>query len=107
MARFTLRPYGGPARDATVRRVLSHTAGLPSFQNVFFADEPRRVPPPTDTIRRYGLIVDKPGERFQYSNLGYSILSAWSFRSGRGADILPAYAVLNRKGASTAAADAR
>ena len=71
---LTLRADGGPARDATVRRVLSHTAGLPSFQNVFFADESRRVPPLTDTIRRYGLIVHKPGERFVYSNLGYSIL---------------------------------
>jgi hypothetical protein len=32
---------------------------------------------------------------------------AWTFRSGRGADILPTCAVLHRKGASAAAADAR
>ncbi len=65
-----------PARDATARRVLSHTSGLAAFQNVFFADELRRPPPPPliDTIRRYGLIVQRPGERFVYSNLGYSIL---------------------------------
>lgn len=72
---LTLRTgAAAPARDVTVRRVLSHTSGLASFQNVFYADEPRRMPRLSDTIRRYGLIAHVPGRKFEYSNLGYSIL---------------------------------
>jgi CubicO group peptidase (beta-lactamase class C family) len=69
-----LRAYGGSARDATVRRVASHTAGLPTYQNFYFADEPRRMPPLSRSIQRYGIIVRPPGERVLYSNLGYAIL---------------------------------
>jgi CubicO group peptidase (beta-lactamase class C family) len=70
----TLRPYGGPSRGATVRRVLSHTAGLPSFQDFYVADEMRHMPSLAETIRRYGILVHAPGERFIYSNFGYGLL---------------------------------
>jgi CubicO group peptidase (beta-lactamase class C family) len=39
-----LTAYEGQASDATVRRVLSHTAGLPMHWNFFFANEPYRRP---------------------------------------------------------------
>jgi CubicO group peptidase (beta-lactamase class C family) len=71
---LTLRPYGGTARGATIRRVANHTAGLPSYQNFFFEDEDRPVPTMADTIRRYGILVYPPGEKHVYSNLGYGIL---------------------------------
>jgi CubicO group peptidase (beta-lactamase class C family) len=64
---------GNPA-EATVRRVANHTAGLPLHYQFFYEDEPYRAPSRDETIRRYGNCVTAPGERFQYSNLGYGIL---------------------------------
>jgi len=63
-ARLT-SPKWDPA-GATVRRLLTHTAGLTSFDDHRF--------PPGETIRRYGTIFWRPGERFDYSNLGYVTL---------------------------------
>jgi CubicO group peptidase (beta-lactamase class C family) len=64
----------GDARDATVRRVANHTSGLPLHYQFFYADEPVAVPSTDETILRYGNLVTMPGERFQYSNLGFGIL---------------------------------
>lgn len=66
-------PVWDPA-GATVRRVLSHTAGLPLHWEFFYEgeDHPRRT---TDQgIARFGTLVTPPGELYQYSNLGYGIL---------------------------------
>lgn len=65
----------GDAAEATVRQVASHTAGLPLHSQHFYDDEPYEPPPMDETIRRYGKLVTAPGERYQYSNLGYGILS--------------------------------
>jgi CubicO group peptidase (beta-lactamase class C family) len=62
------------AREATVRRVLTHTAGLPLHYQFFYANEPFPRPPMDETIRRYANLVSAPDERFQYSNLGYGLL---------------------------------
>jgi CubicO group peptidase (beta-lactamase class C family) len=70
----TLQARVGDAAGATVRRVASHTAGLPLHSQHFYADEPYRPPPMDETIRRYGNLVAAPGERYQYSNLGYGLL---------------------------------
>ncbi|MCP4725352.1 MAG: beta-lactamase family protein [bacterium] len=64
----------GDADQATVRRVLSHTAGLPLHYHFFYIDESYEKPPMDETIRRYGNLVTAPGERYQYSNLGFGIL---------------------------------
>ncbi len=64
----------GDAAEATVRRVASHTAGLPLHSQHFYDGEPHRPPSPDETIRRYGNLVTAPGERWQYSNLGYGLL---------------------------------
>jgi CubicO group peptidase (beta-lactamase class C family) len=64
---------GDPA-EATVRRVLQHTAGLPSHYNIFFEGELVRPPEQDESIRRYGMIVDQPGREFVYSNFGYGVL---------------------------------
>ncbi|HEU0175925.1 MAG TPA: serine hydrolase [Blastocatellia bacterium] len=69
-----LRAYVGDAHQATVRRVASHTAGLPPHHHFFFADEDHRPPPFAETIRRYGILVRPPGERFEYSNLGFGLI---------------------------------
>jgi len=62
------------ASSATVRHVAGHQAGLPLHYQFFYEDEPYRRPPMDETIRRYANLVTAPGERFQYSNLGFGIL---------------------------------
>jgi len=62
------------AEGATVRRVANHTSGLPLHYQFFYVDEPYRRPPMDETIRRYANLVTPPGERNQYSNLGYGII---------------------------------
>jgi CubicO group peptidase (beta-lactamase class C family) len=59
-------PAGNPV-DATVRQVANHMAGLTTFN-------PRNHLSIDETIHRYGVILWPPGERFDYSNLGYKIL---------------------------------
>lgn len=69
-----LRARVGDAAQATVRRVANHTAGLPLHYQFFYADEAYRAPTRDETIRRYGNLVTAPGERYQYSNLGYGVI---------------------------------
>jgi CubicO group peptidase (beta-lactamase class C family) len=69
-----LTAWVGDAADATVRRVANHTSGLPLHAHFFYEDEPYPRPPMDETIRRYGNLVAPPGEKYQYSNLGYGIL---------------------------------
>ena len=64
----------GDERQATVRRVADHTAGLPLYFQFFYEDEPYRRPSMDETILRYGNLVTAPGERHVYSNLGYGVL---------------------------------
>ncbi len=64
----------GSAADATVRRIANHTAGLPLHYQFFYEDEPFRRPGIAETMRRYATVTTPPGERFNYSNLGYGIL---------------------------------
>jgi CubicO group peptidase (beta-lactamase class C family) len=71
-----LRARIGDAREATVRRVANHSAGLPEHYQFFYENEPWRPPSPDETILRYGNLLSPPGERYRYSNLGYGILSA-------------------------------
>ncbi len=69
-----LNGYAGSASEATVRRVLSHTSGLPLHYQFFYEDEPYREPSMDDTIMRYGILVNPPGKVYQYSNFGYGVL---------------------------------
>jgi CubicO group peptidase (beta-lactamase class C family) len=62
----------GKDSDATIRCVIQHTSGLPSYYQRF---NPPEKPTTLDlVIRRYGTIMLPPGERFHYSNLGYAVL---------------------------------
>lgn len=62
------------AREATVRRVANHTAGLPVHYQFFYEDEGVVPPSKDETLLRYGLLVSAPGERFRYSNIGTGLL---------------------------------
>jgi len=63
----------GDASGATVRRVLCHTSGLP-IHSVNLLGNGDQIPSMADTIRRYGALVNSPGEYFEYSNLGFGAL---------------------------------
>jgi len=69
-----LTGLAGDASHADIRSILSHTSGLPLHWQFFYANEDYRDPPMEDTILRYGILVNPPGELFQYSNLGFGIL---------------------------------
>jgi CubicO group peptidase (beta-lactamase class C family) len=72
-----LRRHDGDSADVTVRDLLQHRGGLPAPHVSRYYDGDSRPPPPAveATIRRYGLVIDPPGRRFAYSNLGYGILA--------------------------------
>ena len=64
----------GPASGATVRRVMSHTAGLPLHYRFFYAGGAVTRPSMDEAISRYAIVVYPPGAVYNYSNLGYGVL---------------------------------
>ena len=71
-----LRAFEGDASEATVRRILHHTSGLPMYWNFYYAGSSRYRPPLETTLQRYARLVSKPGEGYNYSNLGYAVLES-------------------------------
>lgn len=69
-----LTGVAGDVAQATVRRVMSHTAGLPLHYQFFYTSAGYDRPSMDTTISRYGIVVNPPGDVYQYSNLGYGIL---------------------------------
>jgi CubicO group peptidase (beta-lactamase class C family) len=65
------RIEGRGAHSVTIRRLLSHTGGLPPFYHPFAARDPL---PMDEIIARYALLTGAPGRKYVYSNLGYGIL---------------------------------
>ena len=70
-----LTGLAGDPSGATIRRLLNHTAGLPLHWQFFYVNESYPCPPMEDTILRYGNLINAPGDVFQYSNLGFGVLS--------------------------------
>jgi CubicO group peptidase (beta-lactamase class C family) len=69
---------------ATVRRLLSHTAGLPFHYEWVYQGEGHRARTSSEVIARYGVLINPPGTTFLYSNLGYGVLGEIMARvSGR------------------------
>jgi CubicO group peptidase (beta-lactamase class C family) len=85
--------YIGPAKvssplwntdEATIRRIATHTAGLTTFDRTIFAGADRPRISFEETVARYGILFWRPGDHFDYSNLGYGILGeAVARASGR------------------------
>src|SRR5437868_12249238 len=79
-------------REVTLEQLLSHTSGIPSDNDAIrklivqsFAQEDRNL----DELRYWLLtqwsaqpLESKPGERFAYSNLGYTFAGAMIERAG-------------------------
>lgn len=72
--------YAGDASRATVRLLLQHRSGLPPHGQYIYQDDNLNPPSIDETIRCYGILVNPPGERYTYSNLGYGILAHISAR---------------------------
>ena len=72
----SLRACEGDASQATLRRILHHTSGLPMFWSFYDEGASRQRPPLETTLRRYGILVSRPGEGYSYSNLGYAVLES-------------------------------
>lgn len=73
-----LTGLAGRADSATIRRLLSHTAGLPLHYRFYYGEQAGSagdgLPDANATIGRYGLVVFPPGTVYSYSNLGYGVL---------------------------------
>lgn len=69
-----LTGLAGDPSGATVRRLLAHTAGLPLHYRFFYAGSGEEPPGMDEAILRYGIVVNPPGDVFQYSNFGYGVL---------------------------------
>lgn len=69
-----LTAHVGSTDEATLRRIANHTAGLPLHAQHFYTGTGFTPIHMNETISRYGNLISVPGERFQYSNLGYGIL---------------------------------
>ena len=70
-----LSGLAGDPSGATIRRLLNHTAGLPLHWHFFYVNESYPCPSMDVTILRYGNLINRPGDVFQYSNLGFGVLS--------------------------------
>ncbi len=69
-----VRAGAGDAREATVMRVASHTAGLPLHWQFYYEDRGVKPPASATTREHYAVTITEPGERYQYSNLGFGLL---------------------------------
>lgn len=69
-----LNTWIGDPAQATVRRLASHTLGLPLHSNGFKGHDIPLKPAMEESIRRYGNIITPPGERYRYANFGYGII---------------------------------
>jgi CubicO group peptidase (beta-lactamase class C family) len=63
-------------RGTTIRRLLTHTAGLSTFDIWCDPELPPsrcQFPSADEMIRRYGMVGQHPGKYFDYSNLGFFV----------------------------------
>jgi CubicO group peptidase (beta-lactamase class C family) len=74
LGRGKLTGLAADAREATVGRVMSHTAGLPLHYRFFYEGGDEKRPSMDDAIARYGIIVYPPGRVYNYANLDYGIV---------------------------------
>ncbi len=64
----------GDARDVTIRRLMSHRAGLPPHYNLIHAGEDYQRRSLDESISLYGKAMLRPGLTHRYSNIGYAVL---------------------------------
>jgi CubicO group peptidase (beta-lactamase class C family) len=72
LGKAKIEAYEGNINDVTLRRILNHTSGLSYMWTHLYAPELNQRPPWDEVIRRFGKTVSPPGERYIYSNFGFS-----------------------------------
>ena len=65
----------GNAEDVKLTNLLNHTSGLGTYAEVDYADDEYTVNSFEMGFKKYGNIFYPPGEIFEYSNMGYGLLS--------------------------------
>ncbi len=65
------QPAHGPW---TVRQLLNHTSGLPTYATIRWSGEASPQRTFAETFRKYGFSAHPPGVVSEYSNLGYGLL---------------------------------
>jgi len=70
-----LRSFVGDEKEITVRHILNHRSGMPSYCESFFEDDPGGFRDILETLRHYGIFTYRPGQYFIYSNLGYMLIA--------------------------------
>lgn len=73
----------GPAQAVSMRRLATHTSGLPPLFAMYPQDGKLKQPSIDALIRDYGHLVAPVGERYEYSNLGFGILADIVARQAR------------------------
>jgi CubicO group peptidase (beta-lactamase class C family) len=69
-----LRSFVGAERQVTVRHLLNHRSGMPSYCQVFDDDDPEGHRDILETVNHYGIITVPPGVVYIYCNLGYELM---------------------------------
>jgi len=72
---LAVRSNFGDGDQVTIRRLLNHTSGLPRHSQYFIGDEISELSAVDKNLSRYAITVKPAGEAFEYSNLGYGLLS--------------------------------
>jgi CubicO group peptidase (beta-lactamase class C family) len=75
LGNIKLTAYEGDAATVTIKHLLQHTSGLPRHWRNFYSDESETPPKLSETINRYGILVNTPGTQHLYTNLGYGLLA--------------------------------
>lgn len=73
----------GPAQAVSVRRLATHSSGLPPLFAMYPQGGKLKQPSINTLIGDYGHLVAPVGERYEYSNLGFGILADIVARQAR------------------------
>ncbi|HEY0156135.1 MAG TPA: serine hydrolase domain-containing protein [Thermoanaerobaculia bacterium] len=63
-----------PSERYTLRQLLNHTAGLPTYATIRWSGKPSPPHDAAEMFRRYGFAAHPPGVVSEYSNIGYGLL---------------------------------
>jgi len=69
-----LKAFVGSEEDVTVRHLLNHRSGMPSYAENWDDDDPEGPRNILETVSHYGIITVTPGIAYVYSNLGYQLM---------------------------------